>query len=129
MGGTLKIHIETAPFETLRNKQVDDYWYDSDGTLQIRVAEELSDERRQHAVIIHALWEALTCRHTGVIVQMIDWWDEHFQTFGLPPTVEAGDDPQCPYYRQHQMATIIERLFIEETGDNWQEYEKEVESL
>ena len=125
----MKIHIETAPFDTLRNKQVDDYWYDPDGTLQIRVAEELSDERRQQAVIVHALWEALTIRHAGVPIKMVDWWDTHFQTFGLPPSAEPGDDPLCPYYRQHQSATIKERMFIEETGDNWQEYEKEVESL
>ena len=125
----MKIIIESAPFDTLRNKQVDDYWYDADGTLQIRVAEELSDERRKQAVALHALWEALTCRHAGVIVQMIDWWDEHFQTFGLPASAEPGDDPHCPYYRQHQKATIVERLFIEEVGDNWQEYEKEVNEL
>ena len=126
---TMKIHIETAPMSSLRHHQVDDYWYDDEGTLQIRVAEEFSDERRQQAVIIHALWEALTLRHAGVILQMVDWWDEHFLTFKRPPEEEPGDDPLCPYYRHHQRATIVERMFIEETEDNWQEYEREVEAL
>ena len=124
----MKIVIETAPFSTLRNKQCDDYWYEEDGTLQIRVAQ-LSDERREQAVIIHALWEALTCRHAGVPIQSIDFWDEHFQGFALPPETDAGDDNNCPYYRQHQMATIIERMFIEEVEENWQEYEQEIEAL
>lgn len=113
---------------TLRNHQVDDYWYDEDGTFQIRVAEELSDERRKQAVILHALWEMLTCRHAGVTIQAIDMWDAHFQGF-VAPGEEAGDDPNCPYYRQHQGATIVERMYIEQTDDNWQEYEKEVNSL
>jgi hypothetical protein len=119
----MKIVIETAPFASLRHGQVDDYWRDADGTLQIRVAP-LSNDRRTHGLVVHALWEALTCLAAGVPFSAIDAWDAHYTATGEP-----GDDPHAPYYRRHQSATIIERLFLESVEEHWADYAREIDAL
>jgi DNA polymerase elongation subunit (family B) len=41
---------------------------------------------------------------------------------------EPGDDPKAPYYRQHQIATAVERLLAVELGVDWGAYDREVSS-
>lgn len=47
----------------------------------------------------------------------------------ITDTSEPGDDIHAPYYKQHQLATGIERIFIAETGADWNAYEKANQDL
>lgn len=37
---------------------------------------------------------------------------------------EPGDDEHAPYYKQHQLATAVERMLAAELGVSWQRYEQ-----
>lgn len=37
---------------------------------------------------------------------------------------EPGDDIHAPYYKQHQLATSVERMLVAEVGVSWQAYEQ-----
>lgn len=122
----MKINIETIPHKEQRYRTSGDYYLDKDGTYQIRISS-LSTQKREMAVALHEIWEMFEAIVAGVAFHTIDQFDQAFTKKNNID--EPGDDPQAPYYRQHQKATIAERLFIEDVGDNWQEYEKEVDDL
>jgi hypothetical protein len=41
---------------------------------------------------------------------------------------KRGEDSKAPYYRQHQIATTVERLLAVELGVDWGAYDREVSS-
>jgi hypothetical protein len=97
--------------------------------LHIKVSQ-LSDWRREALVAVHELVEALICKHAGVTTEQVDEFDMNFEaTRKDGDDSEPGDDPKAPYYRQHQIATVIEKLLSVELGVNWTDYEKELNSL
>lgn len=122
----MKINIETIPHNQQRYDTCGDYYLDQDGTYQVRISS-LSTQTREMAVTIHELEEMFRVIAAGIALHEIDRFDQEFMKKNNVD--EPGDDLKAPYYRQHQRAGIPERLFIEDVGDNWQEYEKEVESL
>jgi hypothetical protein len=44
-------------------------------------------------------------------------------------TDEPGDDPDAPYYAEHQVATFFEMTFIKKAGLSWAVYEEAVNNL
>ena len=69
------------------------------------------------AIALHELVETYLCRLAGITDDEIDKWDLSWKS-----SEEPGDDPNCPYYQQHQFATKIERQFIESLGYDWKLY-------
>ncbi len=59
----------------------------------------------------------LLCMERGISFKAIDRFDMQFKGEGEP-----GDDPRAPYYRQHQVASGIERLLAAELGVDWVTY-------
>ena len=121
----MKIYIETIPHDKQRYPTVGDYFIDPLKTLVIRVSN-LSNRNREFLVALHELIEAKLVRNAGISIETIDQFDkEHPGTEDYEP----GDDPAAPYYREHQFAMSIERLMCWALGEDWNEYEKEVDSL
>jgi hypothetical protein len=92
--------------------------------LRIRISN-LSDERYMYLVAIHEYIEAIICKYTGITEKDVDNWDINYSG----KYNEPGDDPLCPYNLAHSFATVVEREIAKKIKVNWEEYEKEIESL
>ena len=122
----MKIIIETIPHEQHRYTTVGDWYYDDEGTLQIKVSG-LSDWRREMLVAVHELVEVLTCKQDGVTQKVVDDFDNEFEANRAPDNEdEPGDEPNAPYVKQHCLATGIERILAQQWGVSWKEYEQEL---
>lgn len=119
------VHAEVIPHRQQRYNTVGDY-FTQDFAEQFRISE-LGDEKMEHLVLLHELVERILCYHRGITNEQIDEFDEEHEMSQFPG--EPGDAPSCPYRREHQVATIVERLIATELGVNWSDYERKVESL
>ena len=81
----------------------DDYWYDTDATLQIRITEQ-EDYRDFQLLAAYALIEAFANEHLGVTPSMVDAYDAT-----VPADEQPGDRPGCPYFPSHQAAMAGEK--------------------
>jgi len=125
----MRIVIETIPHEQHRYTTVGDWYYDPDGTLQIKVSN-LSDKRRELLVVLHELVEVLCCEQDGVSQSVVDKFDmEYEKNRAEDDESEPGDDPAAPYHKQHCLATGIERILAAAWGVEWKTYEDELSDL
>lgn len=122
----MKISIETIPHSDQRYNTCGDYFYRR-GVLCIRVSE-LTSRHEMACIAVHELVEALLCEAKGVSFDSIDKFDKQHSEINSFAT-EPGDDVRCPYYREHQIATVVERLLAAELGVNWLSYENHVKEL
>jgi len=107
-----------------------DWWFDENGDLQVRV-EQLASYGRTMALMLHEIAEAVLCKQHGVSVAAVDKFDLEFEEAN--PTnhgIEAGDAVGCPYGREHNLATAVERIVAGGLGmgvcDSWSEYDKDL---
>jgi hypothetical protein len=119
----MNVTITTIPHSQQRYETVGDWQFDEFSNLSIKVSG-TSDWRMTMAVGVHELVEALLCKDRGISEAEVDEFDMAYKGDGEP-----GNDPSCPYYDEHQVATIIERLLIRELGLNWQDYDRVIDAL
>ena len=109
----------------------------NDTVLRINVSN-LGDWRYEMLIAVHEIVETLMCLHDGVMVEDVDKFDKAFEDSkqraawalsdaqcGNHPvsTEEPGDDPNAPYFKQHCIATAVERLMCAQLGCEWKKYE------
>ena len=124
----MKIIIETIPHDTQRYPTAGD-WYTRDGTLHIKVSEELP-EKEALLVAIHELVEVSLCKDRGVTECQVDAFDiEYEKNRDSADDSEPGDSPLAPYQKEHFFATSIERLMAAELKVNWLEYGDHISAL
>ena len=124
----LEVNIKSIPHTEQRYETCGDWWWEN-GTLYVRVSE-LSDWRHEFLVALHELVEAMLCKDEGVSQVVVDAFDQRFEdTRPEGNTDEPGDCYDAPYYREHQVASGIERLVAAELLLDWQEYERDIEGL
>ncbi|MES2006869.1 MAG: hypothetical protein V4436_02040 [Patescibacteria group bacterium] len=117
------IEIKTIPHNEQRYDTVGDYWEDAEGA-HIRVSA-MEDLRYEYLVAIHELVEYFLVKLAGVSIDTIDSFDKNFEDARLSGNEdEPGDDLQSPYFMQHQVATMVERICAFAMGVLWAEYEK-----
>lgn len=130
----MKITIETIPHEKQRYPTVGDWTiaHAEDGSpiINICVSREAGDWRAQALVAIHEAIEAIVCIHDGVTQAQVDAFDVDFEKYRHPDNVdEPGDSKAAPYYKQHQIATAVERILAVQLDVAWNHYAKAVERL
>ncbi len=121
----MNLHATVIP-EVEQRREVNgaDWFWDAAGDLQVRVSP-LSDWRYEVLLQIHELVEAVLCSHDGVPQSAVDAFDiEYDKTHTFD--VNAGDDPACPYLKQHCVATAVERILAAHMGVCWETYDKEL---
>jgi hypothetical protein len=124
----MKMQIQTIPHKEQRYDTVGDFWEEGDVT-NFRISE-MSDPRYEYLVLIHELVEYFLCKLGGVSLKSIDEFDVAFEKARAPGNFdEPGDDQRAPYFMQHQLATVVERVFAVMLGVLWRDYEQEVQSL
>jgi hypothetical protein len=109
----------------------------SSDSLYVHVSK-MPDERYEQLVAVHEIIEALLCKQAGISEESVSEYDNAYEaaresdsvrhqqaSCGCIPTEisEPGDDIHAPYYRQHQIATGIERILAAELGVDWNAYE------
>lgn len=119
---SLNIKIVSIPHSAHRYPTAGD-WYNSNGVDLIEVSQ-LPDERYELLLAVHELVEAALCKQAGISESTVDAWDTKFAGEGEP-----GDDPRCPYFRQHTRAETIERLLAAMLDVDWDSYEAELAKL
>ena len=116
----MKINIQTIPHSEHRYPTLGDYWI-ANGTLEVRVSD-MGNPIYERAIALHEEWEASLCLARGVKYSDIDLFDIDFEN--AKKEGEPGDEKDAPYYKEHQSAMVIERMFIQEQGLDWNDYEK-----
>jgi hypothetical protein len=115
----MKIVIESIPSVAQRYDTWGDWWFDPDGTLQIRVSDdvaELPTENHQFLIALHELVEVMACKAHGVTQQQVDEFDFANQEHCNENDLEPGDLPDAPYRKEHRFAMLIEHLMARELG-------------
>jgi hypothetical protein len=125
----LSFLIRVIPHTAQRYETVGDYYRDEDENMHIKVSH-MSDNRHELLVIIHELIEVILTEHRGISEKSISDFDIEFEKNRQPNNLdEPGDDIHAPYYKEHQIATAVERLMAAELNVDWHKYENECNSL
>ncbi len=115
----MKIIIESIPASQQRYDTCGDWWFDQDGTLQLRVSSDdptLTTENHQLLVALHELVEAKLCQARGITQQQVDDYDMGSEQYFKENGEEPGDQFDAPYRREHRFAMLIEHLMAHELG-------------
>lgn len=133
----MRILIESIPHNKQRYPTCGDWYFAPDGALIIRVSEEMGD-LSCFLVAIHELVEVKLATAHGVTVKQVDDFDIAYEKAHREGGTlegerldesEPGDDPTCPVFKEHGIATAIERLLCAELGETWQAHDGRVEAL
>jgi hypothetical protein len=89
----------------------------------------MSDPRREIALAFHEAAEAVLCRYNGVSQFAVDEFDAKWEREHPHSKIEAGDQPDAPYAREHSLATAVERILAAELHVAWADYNLELEAL
>lgn len=132
----MKLTIESIPHNQQRYETCGDWQelqppFVAEGDVGIAVTvSELGDWRMDACVGIHEAVEALMCKYAGVIQEQVDAFDMEYEKNRKDgDESEPGDSANAPYYKQHQIATGIERILAAELGIDWNAYEQKIYSL
>lgn len=125
----MRIVIDTIPHDQHRYPTVGDWWFDADGSLQIRVSE-MGNTDYEVLVGVHELVEVLLCKKRGISDEEVSAFDKAFEACRTEGNVdEPGDEPAAPYHHEHGFATGVERLLASALEVNWKTYEEALEAL
>lgn len=133
----MKIIIETIPHSEQRYPTCGDWYYNADGTLIIKVSQEMGEDSC-FLVALHELIEVKLATHRGVTVKQVDDFDIAYEKAHREGGTldgkrldqsEPGDDPACPVFKEHGIATGIEGIVCAEMGIAWSKHGENVDSL
>lgn len=116
------IRIDFIPSAQQRYATWGDWYYDEDGTLVIKVSndvEELPTPQHQFLIALHELVEVKLCEVRGITQKMVDEFDMSDEVVALceqNEELEPGDLPDAPYRKEHRFAMLLEHLMAKEFG-------------
>lgn len=84
-----------------------------DDILTISVSKSKND-KFDHMVALHELVEAILAYHNDINFKVIDEFDMQFEKAGC--IGEPGDDIGAPYFHEHHIADVVERLVGTQIG-------------
>ena len=117
----LNIEIKTIADKKQRYNTVGDYW-DKNGKSFFRVSD-MNNWKYEILIALHEIVEAYLCKSRSISENSISKFDEQYEKnrkYGILD--EPGNNPNAPYYKEHQFATKIEKLFAKELNIDWKEY-------
>lgn len=137
----MEIYINSIPHHLQRYPTTGDWRFLGPfENLHIDVSR-MGDWRYEFLIGAHEMIEAALCKQAGIKEADVSHFDELYETCrpskqigqascgknvcgcAITETSEPGDDIHAPYYKQHQLATAVERMLAAELGVSWQAYE------
>lgn len=124
----MNIEIKTISHNHQRYPTCGDYYYE-DNKTKIFISD-MKNEKYEFLVAIHEQIEEFLTRLHRIKEEHITKFDKQFENNRQPGDYsEPGNDILAPYYREHQFATIIEKMIAAELKVNWEDYEKAIINL
>lgn len=125
----MKITIKSIPHSHQRYDTCGDWLLSKRGNIDITVSK-MANEKYEFFVGMHEAVESFLCKIRGVSQEAVDKFDIGFESNRKEGNHdEAGFDDNAPYRREHAFASVIEKMLVEESGADWNEYEKAINSL
>ena len=115
----MKFTLKTAAANEMRYATVGD-WIPKEDGAEIAVLS-VGHEDYEFLVMVHELIEYYLCYRRGITDEEVTSFDKKYYEAGKEG--EPGEDPEAPYWREHSIATVVERLLATELGINWKEYD------
>ncbi len=126
-----EIEIKPIPHDSQRYPTAGDYWDDM-GTWRFRVSK-MGNKKYELLVILHEFVEWMLTQDRGIkepdIMAFDMLFEDEIQAGKQDPDAEPGNDPRAPYFKEHQVATEIEKRIAAELGVDWEAYDQAVMSL
>ena len=124
----LLLKIELILHGEQRYETAGDWQIDADGAICIKVSD---TGLRMDALLvgIHEAVEAILCDAHNVLESDVDAFDIEFcKTHDLSEE-EPGEDLKAPYFKEHAVADVVERLLALHAGVPWKEYEDRINAF
>lgn len=124
----LLLEVEVIPHEDQRYRTAGDWQIGEDGAIHIKVSD---TGNIVDALLIgmHEAVEAILCREHGIEERDVDEFDRQFGEWHDISCEEPGEDPRAPYFKEHAIADVVERLLALQMGVPWAEYSNRVDGL
>lgn len=119
-----EIRIESIPGEIQRYPTCGDY-RNRGPYIQVSVTEQ-DNEDYEFLIAIHELIEWWITKKRGISEESITDYDMDWENKPQPKADEPGNEPGCPYSKEHRFAENIERQIAHEIGINWDQYSKDL---
>ena len=114
----MKVTIETIPYSEQRYDTWGDWWFNVDKSdLTVKVSES-GNWRSSFLVGIHEAIEAMLCLNDGVTGEEVDAFDLAHLDSDQP-----GAEKDAPYYDQHFVADVCERIACQAFGIKWDDHD------
>ena len=120
-----RIEVEFIPGDQQRYETVGDWYYSEDGETLIVKISNMSRKRREFMVLLHELTELILCSEAGITAKQVDDYDKTHPDAGG----DERDMADAPYVKQHGQAITIERMLGHFLGEDWVDYEHELDTL
>lgn len=117
------VHHFNQRYDTLGDYFRDRWGDDKSLYWKFRVSR-MSDPRYELLVLIHEEVEWFLTQQAGIPEREIKRFDTDH-----PELIDPGADIRACYYKQHRVATKIEKYIAKQIGVNWKEYCKECDSM
>jgi hypothetical protein len=119
----MKITIQSIPPSAIRYDTCGDWYFTRDGELIIEVPEYKYAPDSQFLVALHELVEAYLCFRNGIREEDVSAWD-----IAHPDAEEPAEVAGAPYEREHETATIVEKIVCAALGINWNAHNEWVQA-
>jgi hypothetical protein len=106
-----------------RYPTVGDWIEPGPGQRMVSVSD-VGNDNSNFLIGFHEEIEQHWCAMNGVTQADVDRWDMAFKG-----EAEPGDDPDCPYYRGHQIAMEHERKLCADFGLDWEAHESAIKKV
>lgn len=102
-------------------------YYEENGKLVIEAFDQ-GDPDKNFLIQLHEIVEHYLTKKRGITNEQIDAFDFEYEENRAEDddTSEPGDDPNCPYRKEHRFAMIVEQMMAHELGVDWHEYDKNI---
>ena len=125
----MNIKIDIIDHGKQRYDTVGDWYYDASNVLHIKVSK-MADARHELLVAIHEMIEAVLCEEENIAEEEVTAFDVAYEANRKDGDVtEPGDSIKAPYYKQHQIATGMEKILAAVMHVDWNSYEKDINQL
>jgi hypothetical protein len=125
------IVIKTIPHKEQKYDTAGDYYW-QDNEIAVRISR-MDNRNYEFAIALHELLEIHLCLRDRIPLEWSTNFDLVFEKERAEgkhkDTNEPGDDPRCPYFKQHQMASRLEKYVIRILGEKWVDYDKATVAL
>ena len=125
----MEIKIKTIPLHQQRYPTIGDYFIDDEGIMHIHITE-TGNTLHSELVTIHELIEFVLTKAKGIkesdILKHDLWVESEIKKGNYPPDAEPGEHPKSPYYNEHMLAELIEKMICKHLDINFTEYNDEI---